>query len=71
MKDQIRKWYEGEFTFYHDDPTSEVIFTNGGHFKRHWTAKLARWAVSFYLREWKWTLGALATVIGALVFKKF
>lgn len=37
-----------------------------GSVRLHWTARLARWAIDFYMREWKWVLGAAATVIGAL-----
>jgi hypothetical protein len=70
MKEKIRKWYEGEFIPYENAPDSTVLFVGGDH-KRHWTAKLARWVIEFYMREWKWTLGAVATVIGAFVFKKF
>jgi hypothetical protein len=70
MKEKIRKWYNGVFIPYENDPSS-AVFVVGGDTKRHWTAKLVRWALEFYMREWKWTLGALATVVGALVFKKF
>jgi hypothetical protein len=69
MKEKIKRWYEGEFIPYKNDPNSPVFFV-GGDTKRHWTARLARWAVEFYLREWKWTLGAAAAVIGALVLKR-
>jgi hypothetical protein len=71
MKDKIKSWYEGEFVPYKNDAESALFFATGGKYKRHWTANLARWAVSFYMREWKWTLGAVAAVIGALVFRKF
>jgi hypothetical protein len=70
MKEKIKRWYEGEFIPYENDPNSAVFFVGGNH-KRHWTAKLSRWAIEFYMREWKWTLGAVGAVIGALVYRKF
>jgi hypothetical protein len=69
MKEIIRKWYEGEFVPYKNDPHS-ALFVIGGHYKRHWTANLARWAASFYMREWKWTLGAFAAVISFVFIKR-
>lgn len=70
MKEKIKRWYDGEFIAHESEPNSPLYFV-GGEYKKHWTAKLARWAVRFYMREWKWTLGAIATVIGAFVFRKF
>jgi hypothetical protein len=46
------------------------VYIFGGNTKRHWTANLVRWAVSFYMREWKWTLGALAAVVSVIFFRK-
>jgi hypothetical protein len=69
MIEKIKQWYEGEYVPHMNDSDS-AIFRLGGSHKRHWTAKLIRWAVEFYMREWKWTLGALAAVIGALVLKR-
>jgi hypothetical protein len=70
MREKIRKWYEGEFVPYKNDPNSAVFFVNGGQFKRHWTAKLVRWAFAFWLREWKWTLGAAFTVVSVIFLKR-
>jgi len=71
MRKLFRKWWEGEYVLYKNDPNSAVVFINAGHFKRAWTADLARLLVAFYMREWKWVIGAASTVIGALFFKKF
>ena len=48
----ISAWYEGEFIFYKNDPTSFCIMT-GGWYKRHWTARLVRACVDFWLAEWR------------------
>lgn len=70
MREAIKKWWEGEYVLHKDDAYSAVVFI-GGIDKRHWTANLARWALAFYLREWKWVWGVVGTVIGALLFKKY
>jgi hypothetical protein len=67
MRKTFQKWWEGELEPY--DPRSMII--GPGRYQRHWTSRAAHWAADFYMREWKWTLGAVATVIGAIVFRKF
>jgi hypothetical protein len=69
MREKIKRWYDGKFVPYENDPNSRVFV--GGGIERHWTTNLARWAVSFYMREWKWTLGALAAVVSVIFFRKF
>ncbi|WP_041801821.1 hypothetical protein [Rhodopseudomonas palustris] len=63
MREFFRKWWDGEFIPHKNEPNSAVFFV-GGTDKRHWTANRARWAVSFYLREWKWVIGSVAAVVG-------
>jgi hypothetical protein len=70
MKEKIKSWYEGEFVPHQNDPNSALFFLNRGQSKRHWTANFARWAVSFYMREWKWTLGAFAAMISFVFIKR-
>lgn len=69
MKQIIKRWYEGEYVPHENDPGSPVVFLNGGHYRRHWTARFARWAIDFYIREWKWTLGTIGAVIAFLFFR--
>lgn len=69
MREFFRKWWDGEHIPFKNNPNSAFIFV-GGTDKRHWTADLARWLVAFYLREWKWVLGSVAAVIGAIVLKR-
>jgi hypothetical protein len=66
MKEQIRKWYEGEFVAHENDPSSALVFTSG-NYKRQWTAKLARIVVEFWLRDWKWVIGTVFAVVGVLL----
>jgi hypothetical protein len=67
--DKIRQWYEGEFVAYKDEPDT-LVFIGGGKYRRHWTSKVAHVVVEFYLREWKWTLGAAAALVSFLLYRK-
>ncbi len=61
MREIFRRWWEGQYVPYENDPNAAVFFV-GGADERHWTANLARWAWGFYQREWKWTLNTLAFI---------
>lgn len=63
MISTIKKWYEGEFVEYENDPNSLVVMI-GGDYKRHWTAEIARRLVAFYLAHWKWLWGFVASLMG-------
>jgi hypothetical protein len=71
LKDKLKNWWEGELEPYRNDLNSDLAIIGPGRYRQHWTSRVAHWAVDFYMREWKWTLGAIATVVGALVFRKF
>jgi hypothetical protein len=58
----IKSWYKGT-------PVDVSGFINP-YFKRHWTAKLARLIVGFYLRYWQWLWGISITVILAVFLEK-
>ncbi|KJC57522.1 hypothetical protein UP10_28490 [Bradyrhizobium sp. LTSPM299] len=66
----LKRWWEGERVLSQNDPNSAVVFMSLGSYRRHWSSRAAHWAIEFYMREWKWTLGAVAAVIGALVLKR-
>jgi hypothetical protein len=69
MLEKIKRWYEGEY-IPHENDVNSALFRIGGNYRRHWTARLARWAIDFYMREWKWTLGVIGGVIALLFFKR-
>lgn len=70
MKQAIKKWYEGKHVPFKNDPNSSVFVVSAGFYERHWTARFARWAVDFYLREWKWVLGTAGAIVVFLFFRK-
>lgn len=63
MLQRIKDWYEGEFEVYENDPNSQVVII-GGDYKRHWTARIARVVVEFYLDHWKWLWAFSMSVVG-------
>ena len=63
MIDRVRKWYVGTYVPFKNEPSSGVYFF-GGDFRRHWTARLVRVGVEFYLREWKWVIGTALAIVG-------
>ncbi|WP_424632061.1 hypothetical protein [Bradyrhizobium sp. SYSU BS000235] len=67
MLHKLKKWYEGEFEYPHQNPN---ILTTYGRYRRHWTSQFTHIAVDFYLREWKWVLGAIGGTIALLFFRK-
>jgi hypothetical protein len=66
MRDEIENWYEGEFVPYKNDP-NDATFIIGGTYKRHWTAKVARILVGFWLNHWQWTIGTALGIVGLAV----
>ena len=75
----IEKWYEGKEvkTFSEDDNNENGDFTMLVEFakhreKPHWTAKVARVLVTFYMTNWKWIWGVIVIpVLAALRAIKF
>ena len=63
MRERIRKWWEGKFMPYDDDPDSGVVII-GGFTHRHWTSRAAHVVVGFLGREWKWVIGTLIALVG-------
>ncbi|MCK3776685.1 hypothetical protein MZK49_08060 [Ensifer sesbaniae] len=59
-------WYEGKYVSYENDPHSRV-FIVGGYYERHWTARVARTLVEFWLAHWQWTIGTMLALLGLYV----
>ena len=62
MVASIKAWYGGEIRAF----TGEV---RGYWIQYHWSARLARWLVTFWLCEWKWIISTLIAV--SALFKIF
>lgn len=75
MIKHIKNWYNGEVKIHEFDNNSDgslyimpMIYT-----EYHWTAKIARNIVSFYLKHWQWvwttTLGFFTLYAAILALK--
>lgn len=67
MLKKIKAWYEGKYIPYENSPDSPIFFF-GGTDKRHWTARIARILVEFYLEHWKW-LWSISVASGIAILK--
>jgi hypothetical protein len=65
----IVRWYGGEHVPPENDPNSAVMFAMG-HQQYHWSARLARRLVQFYLENWKWLWAPVFAGIIALLVRK-
>ncbi|MDX7838045.1 MULTISPECIES: hypothetical protein [Aeromonas] len=63
MLKKLNKWWEGEVYY-----IENVL--PGIRYKRHWTAKVARKGVEFYLKNWQWCWGFLVAVSGLIIAYK-
>lgn len=61
-RSKVENWYRGE-----DDPVTtnhdDSLVVLGPRFRRHWTAKLARTLIEFYLLHWKWCIGTAIALV--------
>ena len=66
LRTKLRRWYDGEFVPPDNPPGSYVVFLTG-HYKRHWSSRVAHTLVDFYFKEWKWIWGTLIAVVGLVI----
>ena len=65
LVERIKRWYEGEFVVYENDPASDMMII-GGDYQRHWSARLVRSIVEFHRREWKTMASIYLAVVMAV-----
>ena len=63
MRKALKKWWDGEFVPYENEPSDSVVII-GGTTKRHWTSSVANAVWAFLRNEWKWAIGTGIAVIG-------
>jgi len=63
---RIKRWYEGDWIAWENDPNDSIIVI-GGNYERHWTAEIARLLVSFYLKHWQWCWGTIIALVSLYV----
>ncbi len=60
MIDKIKKWWTGE-EYYIEGALPGI------RYKHHWTAKITRPLVDFYLNHWKWIFTTTLGICGLLI----
>lgn len=63
-KSAIGRWYQGVLLPVEPAPRSGPRML---YYKRHWTAKIARIVVTFYLKNWQFVIGTAIGVLGLLL----
>lgn len=63
----IKRWYEGEAKMTEAEVGPNHMFIPAAYTEYHWTARVARAVVQFYLTHWKWLWGAAITLLGIYV----
>lgn len=58
----IKTWYNGTYVPWENEPGSYEVFIGHDH-KLHWTAKLIRGFVKWYLNHWQWFWGIFIAVL--------
>ena len=66
MFKKVRRWWEGVYIEYENDPNSGVVII-GGDQRWHWSALIARGLVGFVFKEWKWIFSASIALAGLAI----
>lgn len=66
MLRKVRHWYEGtsKTEEFDNDPNSMYVIGPRFYTEYHWTARVARAVVSFYLKHWQWVWSTVLTLAG-------
>lgn len=66
MLSHLKRWYSGEVREreYENDPHSRLVFMPSSYTEYHWTAKVARAVVSYYLSHWQWLWAMAVGLVG-------
>jgi hypothetical protein len=69
MLKRIRRWYEGEGKIreFDNSPDSSIFVMPLMYTEWHWSAKIARVLVAFYLRNWQWLWGTSIALLSLYV----
>ena len=64
--ESIKNWYKGKYISPEERSGSEIKFVLG-MYEKHWTAKLVCAIIAFCLKEWKWLLPFIVSLIAILI----
>lgn len=65
----LRRWYNGKTTMvkFDNDPSSRVVVLPAFITTYHWSARIARCLVKFYLQHWQFVWGTAIGVGGLII----
>jgi hypothetical protein len=64
MFERLRNWWRGEYQRPTLDEVLDEPHPGQGKYIKPWPAKLVAMAYVFWLKEWKWILGAIVAIFG-------
>ena len=64
MFERLRDWWRGEYQPATLDGILDESNPGQGTYIRPWPARLCANAYAFWLKEWKWILGATVAILG-------
>lgn len=69
MLERFKRWYNGETKIreFDNDPNSSIVILPAVYTDYHWSAKVARSLVAFYLKHWQWLWGTAIALAGLWV----
>ena len=69
MFSKIKNWYNGETKIYEfrNDPDDLIFVMPMIYTEYHWSAKIARSVVVFYITHWKWIWSSVFALLGLYV----
>ncbi len=69
MISRIKRWYNGEskMKVFENDRDSSIFFMTSFYTEFHWSAKIARAIVSFYLQHWQWVWSTIIAILGLYI----
>ena len=65
----VKRWYNGKSKVqeFENNLDSSVLFLPYLYTEYHWSAKIVRAIVSFYIRHWKWIWTSIIAILGVYV----
>lgn len=63
----IKRWYDGEAKMTEGYSGTGIVIMPAPYTEYHWTARIARTIVQFYLSHWQWIWGTAIALLGIYV----
>jgi hypothetical protein len=66
---RIKRWYDGESKWHEFENNTDrsLVIMPMPYTEYHWSAKIARAIVGFYLRHWQWVWSTIIALLGLYI----